>query len=159
MSETKKPLNSFFVFVYYLVALVAGILHPVTVIGRENLPEHGALLCPNHNSNWDPVLVAIKTPVNYRLHIMAKKELFCNRVFDWVLRKLGAFPVDRGEGDIEAVKNALPATKSGDNLLAAPQGTRGWRRGARGGPARQGRRGRHRHPVRGPVCPGVCRGP
>lgn len=124
MSEPKKPLNRFFVCVYYLVTLVAGILHPVTVIGRENLPEHGALLCPNHNSNWDPVLVAIKTPVNYRLHIMAKKELFCNRVFDWALRKLGAFPVDRGEGDIEAVKNALKAIKSGDNLLIFPEGTR-----------------------------------
>ena len=106
------------------MTLVANILHPVTVIGRENLPEHGALLCPNHNSNWDPVLVALKVPVNYRLHIMAKKELFCNKVFDWVLRKLGAFPVDRGEGDIEAVKNALKAIKSGDNLLIFPEGTR-----------------------------------
>ena len=110
MSE-KRPLNGFFVCIYYLVNLVAGILHPVTIIGRENLPEHGALLCPNHNSNWDPVLVALKVPVNYRLHIMAKKELFCNKVFDWVLRKLGAFPVDRGEGDIEAVKTALKAIK------------------------------------------------
>ena len=123
MSE-KRPLNGFFVCIYYLVNLVAGILHPVTIIGRENLPEHGALLCPNHNSNWDPVLVALKVPVNYRLHIMAKKELFCNKVFDWVLRKLGAFPVDRGEGDIEAVKTALKAIKSGDNLLIFPEGTR-----------------------------------
>ena len=123
-AEKKRPLNRFFVAIYYLVSAVAGILHPVTVIGRENLPEHGALLCPNHNSNWDPVLVALKVPVNYRLHIMAKKELFCNRVFDWVLRKLGAFPVDRGEGDIEAVKNALKAIKSGDNLLMFPEGTR-----------------------------------
>ena len=122
--QEKRPLNGFFVFVYYLVTLVANILHPVTVIGRENLPEHSALLCPNHNSNWDPVLVALKVPVNYRLHIMAKKELFCNKVFDWVLRKLGAFPVDRGEGDIEAVKNALKAIKSGDNLLIFPEGTR-----------------------------------
>lgn len=117
-------MNGFFVCIYYLVNLVAGILHPVTIIGRENLPEHGALLCPNHNSNWDPVLVALKVPVNYRLHIMAKKELFCNKVFDWVLRKLGAFPVDRGEGDIEAVKTALKAIKSGDNLLIFPEGTR-----------------------------------
>ena len=36
--------------------------------------------------------MALKVPVNYRLHIMAKKELFCNKVFDWVLRKLGASP-------------------------------------------------------------------
>ena len=120
----KKPLNGFFTAVYYLVRFVADILHPVTVIGRENLPEHGALLCPNHNSNWDPVLVAVKTPVNYRLHIMAKEELFCNKLFDRVLRKLGAFPVNRGEGDIEAVKNAIKSIRSGDNLLMFPEGTR-----------------------------------
>ena len=130
MNEPKKPLNGFFVFVYYLVTLVANILHPVTVIGRENLPEHGAMLCPNHNSNWDPVLVALKVPVNYRLHIMAKKELFCNKVFDWVLRKLGAFPVDRGEGDIEAVKNALKAIKS--CLLYTSWTTRPWTSGCCG---------------------------
>ena len=120
----KKPLNRFFIVVYRLVNAVAAVLHPVTVIGRESLPEPGALLCPNHNSNWDPVLVALKVPINYRLHIMAKEELFCNRLFDWALRKLGAFPVNRGEGDIEAVKNAMKAIKSGDNLLVFPEGTR-----------------------------------
>ena len=120
----KKPLNGFFIVVYYLVRLVSAILHPVSVIGLKNLPEHGALLCPNHNSNWDPVLVAVRVPVNYRLHIMAKEELFCNKLFEKVLRKLGAFPVNRGEGDIEAVKNAIKAIRSGDNLLMFPEGTR-----------------------------------
>ena len=122
--QRKKPFNGIFVAVYYLVSLVAGILHPVTVIGRENLPEHGALLCPNHNSNWDPVLVAIKAPVNYRLHIMAKEELFRNRLFGWLLRKLGAFPVSRGEGGLESVKTAIKSLRSGDNLMIFPEGTR-----------------------------------
>lgn len=122
MSE-KRPLNGFFVCIYYLVNLVAGILHPVTIIGRENLPEHGALLCPNHNSNWDPVLVALKVPVNYRLHIMAKVDLFKNPVLAWILRRLGAFPVSRGSSDIQSVKTAMQAIKSGDNLLIFPEGT------------------------------------
>lgn len=120
----KKPLSALFHAAYYVVGFLLDILHPVRVEGLEDLPDGGVLLCPNHSSNWDPVLVALKVPVNYRLHIMAKKELFCNKVFDWVLRKLGAFPVDRGEGDIEAVKTALKAIKSGDNLLIFPEGTR-----------------------------------
>ena len=119
-----KPLNRFFVVVYYIVRAVVSVLYPTSVEGMDQLPRSGVLLCPNHSSNWDPVLVALRLPVNYRLHIMAKKELFCNKVFDWVLRKLGAFPVDRGEGDIEAVKTALKAIKSGDNLLIFPEGTR-----------------------------------
>ena len=122
MSE-KRPLNGFFVCIYYLVNLVAGILHPVTIIGRENLPEHGALLCPNHNSNWDPVLVALKLPVNYRLHIMAKEQLFRNRFIGWILRQVGAFPVKRGGTDIESVRTAIQSIRSGDNLLIFPEGT------------------------------------
>ena len=73
--DQMKPLNRFFVFIYYLVGLIADILHPVTVEGLERLPRSGALLCPNHASDWDPILVALKLPVNYRLHIMAKEEL------------------------------------------------------------------------------------
>lgn len=119
-----KPFNHFFTVVYYVARVLVNVLFPATVEGLDRLPRNGVLLCPNHSSNWDPILVALRLPVNYRLHIMAKKELFCNKVFDWVLRKLGAFPVDRGEGDIEAVKTALKAIKSGDNLLIFPEGTR-----------------------------------
>lgn len=119
-----KPFNLFFTVVYYLGRALLSVLFPATVEGLDRLPRNGVLLCPNHSSNWDPILIALRLPVNYRLHIMAKKELFCNKVFDWVLRKLGAFPVDRGEGDIEAVKTALKAIKSGDNLLIFPEGTR-----------------------------------
>ena len=118
-----KPLNRFFVIVYYLVGLVTNILHPASIEGLENLPPHGALLCPNHSSNWDPVILVLKLPVNYRVHIMAKKELFKNALFSWVLRKVGAFPVDRDHNDINTVRTAMQAIKSGDNLLIFPEGT------------------------------------
>ena len=118
-----KPLGTFFVFAYYVVGLVCRILHPTTVEGLENLPEHGALLCPNHSSNWDPVLLGLKLPVNYRLHAMAKEELFKNPILGWIIRKLGAFPVSRGNNDIQAVKTAIQVLKAGDNLLIFPEGT------------------------------------
>ena len=54
-----KPLGALFVVIYYVVGLVSRILHPTSVEGLENLPERGALLCPNHSSNWDPILVAL----------------------------------------------------------------------------------------------------
>lgn len=118
-----KPFNGFFVFIYYLVGFVTRILHPTSVEGMENLPEHGALLCPNHSSNWDPVLVVLRLPVNYRVHIMAKEELFKNPVLGWILRKVGAFPVSRGNNDINTVRTAMQAIKDGDNLLIFPEGT------------------------------------
>ena len=118
-----KPFNRLFVFIYYVVGFVADLLHPVSVEGMERLPESGALLCPNHASNWDPILVALKLPKNYRLHIMAKEELFQNPLLGWLLRKVGAFPVSRGNNDINTVRTAMQAIKDGDNLLIFPEGT------------------------------------
>ena len=118
-----KPISPIFWIAYYLLRPIVGLLHPVSVEGLEHLPERGALLCPNHSSDWDPVLVALKLPVNYRLHIMGKEELFRFRPFGWLLRKLGAFPVSRGGSDIQSVKTAIQAIRSGDNLLIFLEGT------------------------------------
>ena len=118
-----KPLNRFFPVAYYVVKGIQKILHPVTVEGLENLPEHKALLCSNHSSNWDPVLIAVSLPVNYRLHTMGKEELFKNAFLGKLFRKLGAFPVNRGGADIQAVKTAMQVLKDEDNLLIFPEGT------------------------------------
>lgn len=118
-----KPFNRFFVFAYYLVGFVTRILHPTSVEGMENLPKNGVLLCPNHSSNWDPLLIVLRLPVNSRVHIMAKEELFRNPLLAWVLRKAGVFPVSRGHNDINTVRTAMQAIKDGDNLLIFPEGT------------------------------------
>ena len=118
-----KPTNRFFVFVYYVLGFIVRFLHPVTVEGMEKLPRSGVLLCPNHSSNWDPVLLGLRLPVNYRLHAMAKEELFQNRLFGRILRALGAFPVNREGADIQAVKTAMKVIHEGENLLIFPEGT------------------------------------
>ena len=118
-----KPFNRLFILIYYVVGLVARILHPTSVEGMEKLPKSGVLLCPNHSSNWDPILVALRLPINYRLHIMAKEELFHNPLLGWLLKKVGAFPVSRGNNDINAVKQSIQALKEGDNLLIFSEGT------------------------------------
>ena len=118
-----KPFNLFFTVVYYLGRALVSVLFPATVEGLDRLPRNGVLLCPNHSSNWDPILVALRLPVNYRLHIMAKVDLFKNPILAWILRRLGAFHVSRGSSDIQSVKTAMQAIKSGDNLLIFPEGT------------------------------------
>ena len=115
--------NWFFRFVWHVFGPIFRFFQPVSVEGLENLPPSGALLCPNHSSNWDPVLLGTRLPVNYRLHAMAKEELFKNPILSWIIRKLGAFPVSRGNNDIQAVKTAIQVLKSGDNLLIFPEGT------------------------------------
>ena len=115
--------NAFFRFAYCLLWPFLRIVFPVEVRGLENLPRHGALLCPNHASDWDPLLLCCALPIDYRLHIMAKKQLFDNPVLRWIITRLGAFPVDRDHTDIQSVKTAMQAIRSGDNLLIFPEGT------------------------------------
>ena len=111
-----------FCFVWVIGQLLR-LLFRVEVKGRENLPKHGALLCPNHASDIDPVLIGLCLPIDYHLHFMAKNELFQNRLLGWFLRALGAFPVNREATDIQAVKTALKVIREGENLLIFPEGT------------------------------------
>lgn len=66
----------FFHVVWRVVGPILRFFYPLEVSGLENLPASGAMLCPNHSSLWDPVLLAITTPIDYHLRIMAKEELF-----------------------------------------------------------------------------------
>ena len=113
----------FFEFLYWTVGRLIKWVFRLQVEGLENLPRHGALLCPNHASDWDPVLIGVCLPHNYHLRIMAKEALFHNKALAWLIRKLGAFPVTRGTADIQSVKTAMQVIKDGQNLLIFPEGT------------------------------------
>lgn len=117
-------MNRFYHFVHAFLTPIVSLFHPLRVSGLENLPRSGVLLCPNHSSNWDPVLVDMALPVDYRLHIMAKDSLFRIPVLGRIITKLGGFPVSRGNSDLQAVKTAIQSIKSGDNLMIFPEGTR-----------------------------------
>ncbi len=112
-------------FVSGLARIALRICHPVIHIeGRENLPEGSAVLCANHSHLTDPIWIVVWSRLQRQPRIMAKKELFSNRLFRWFFAKLGAFPVDRGNTDIKAIKNALHTLKDNNKLLIFPEGTR-----------------------------------
>lgn len=116
-------MNHVFFGIIWVLAQILRLLYRIEVKGLENLPRNGVLLCPNHASDLDPVLIGICLPINYRLHFMAKEELFRNRLFGRILRALGAFPVNREGADIQAVKTAMKVIHEGENLLIFPEGT------------------------------------
>ena len=126
MNETRttQPFGPFFPLIFTVAKWICRLLHPVTVQGLENLPRHGALLVANHASNWDPLVLATALPMDYRLRVMGKEELFRNPILAWAIRVGGAFPVNRGGADIQAVKTAIQTIQSGHNLLIFPEGTR-----------------------------------
>lgn len=109
------------VIVRFFVRLLWGL----EVEGLENIPPTGgAVVASNHNTWFDPVVIAItfKRPV----HFMAKAELFKNPILAWLLRKVYAFPVRRGLADRNAIRTAQERVKAGCLLGIFPEGTRNW---------------------------------
>ncbi|SEF76432.1 1-acyl-sn-glycerol-3-phosphate acyltransferase [Caloramator fervidus] len=107
----------------FIAKIVFNLIYKIEVVGLENIPEkEGALICPNHYTWADPVIVGIVTPRPIRF--MAKVEAFKNPFLRFLLKYLGAYPVRRGEADLNAVKNTLKLLKEGNLVGLFPQGTR-----------------------------------
>ena len=93
-----------------------------TIIGKENIPEEGAILIVgNHKHVYDQCLAIMAT--KRTIHYMAKKEYFEGR-HAWFFRMVGCIPVDRSKKDDEAVKAALDVLKKKEALGLFPEGTR-----------------------------------
>ncbi|WCB95774.1 hypothetical protein DSM104299_04524 [Baekduia alba] len=114
-------------FVYWIVrALFQPFFHlyfRMSRIGREHIPTDGpVILAANHRSFLDPFVIACMS--RRPLYYVAKKELFAHKVTAWFLNALGAFPIDRGAADHEAMSTARQILERGDSVLIFPEGTR-----------------------------------
>ncbi len=113
----------FYTFARGLVNIIFKFIYRINVHGKENIPMSEKLIvCSNHHHNLDPVIIGLIFP--REVSFMAKKELFENKVLKFILTKMGAFPVDRKESDIKAIKNALRVLKEDGVLGIFPEGTR-----------------------------------
>jgi 1-acyl-sn-glycerol-3-phosphate acyltransferase len=112
---------------YTLVgALSWPLMHGVyrlQAVGVENIPEGGVVLAANHTSNFDPWPLGFPLWPRRQLYFMGKAELF-NPVLGPVLRAAGAFPVRRGEHDVQAIETAIRLCKEGNVVAMFPEGTR-----------------------------------
>ena len=116
--------DRFFHVLYAAIWPVFRLVHPIKAVGRENIPEGAALICPNHTRASDPFFVLFAFGRRHIMRAMAKAELMRIPVIGWLLGKAGVFGVERGSADINAVKTALRVLKDGYKLLMFPEGTR-----------------------------------
>jgi 1-acyl-sn-glycerol-3-phosphate acyltransferase len=113
--------------IYYAVgalSLPVRLLFRLQATGLEHLPaEGGFVLAANHTSNFDPWPLGLPLFPRRWLRFMAKSELYW-----WPLGRLldaaGAFPVERGRGDVEAIAKAVELVRAGEVVVMFPEGTR-----------------------------------
>ncbi len=134
--------------------LIAKVFFRFSSRGKEHVPRDGGMLiCSNHQSYFDPVLVGIC--FRQQLNFLARKTLFDTFLFGRIIRYLDAIPVDRDGMSLGGIKETLKRLKKGEGVVVFPEGTRSEdgrigllkpgfcvlaRRGLR--PDRSGRRGR-----------------
>jgi 1-acyl-sn-glycerol-3-phosphate acyltransferase len=103
--------------------VITSLMFDLRVHNKENVPaEGGVLLAANHQSNLDPVLVAVRLrrPVSF----LAKEELFTNFFLGGLIRALHAFPIKQNSGDLGAVRETMRRLEEGHVLNVYPEGTR-----------------------------------
>lgn len=114
---------------YYLGRFIAWvylrIFYRVKIHGIENVPGRKPfIICSNHINWMDPLTIGTSVPAAYRIHFMAKNDIFSNFIVSFLLSKLGAFPVKRENADYAAIKRAYQLLKEGQVLGLFPEGSR-----------------------------------
>lgn len=113
----------FYKVIRAIVKVILKFIYKIEVVGKENIRLEGNLvLSSNHTHILDPVVLAVIFP--RQVHFMAKQELFKNKVLSYIFTKLGAFPINREETDLSAIRMALKVLKQDKVLGIFPEGTR-----------------------------------
>ena len=107
-------------------SLVCWLTQAITrlhIDGREHLPPTGAyVLAPVHRSYIDTPIVACVT--TRRIRFMGKQEMWKYPRLGWLFSALGAFPVNRGTADREALTRCIAVLDGGEPLVLFPEGER-----------------------------------
>ena len=109
---------------FRIAQIIFGIFLWPKVTGRENIPEGAALVCANHSSVIDPILMAFALGIDNPIRVIAKAELFKVPVLSVFIKKLGAIKVDRGILDVTSTKVTLNYLKNSEKVAIFPEGTR-----------------------------------
>lgn len=109
-----------------IIVPITGLFARIEIRGAENLPREGAyVIAPNHNSEFDPVIVAVAV---WRLgrapRFMAKESLFKVPVLGAALKATGMVPVPRTSTSAnQSMKAAQQIASDGRGVIVYAEGT------------------------------------
>jgi len=119
----EKTIKTFYVHIYRIFAKLMRKLYRLTVVNKELEPQEGpCIVCANHTSLSD--VIVLSASMKRQVRYMAKKELFKIPLLSQLITALGAFPIDRKNRDVSALKRTLALLNEGEMVGIFPQGTR-----------------------------------
>jgi len=122
VAGTPKP-NLVYRITKVVARFLLGLICRIEVVGREKVPLEGpVIIAPNHLSWLDPPAVGLVLP--RPIAYIARADLFDNPFLGWLLPRLYVIPVERGSGDLAAVKAAIRTLRQGMAFGIFPEGTR-----------------------------------
>lgn len=121
----------------YPPALVIGLARFITIAfskavwrikyhQTENIPQDlkgGLLVVANHQTYLDPFWICV--PIKRKLRFMAWDQAFDWFFIGWLIRYLGAFPINTRTGRSKSIlRESLKSLREGATLLIFPEGER-----------------------------------
>ena len=109
---------------FFVNLIFTHFLYRVKYYNLEELKKYDkCLICPNHSDKFDPCFIYAKTN---DLCIMAKAELFENKVLGALFRYFDVFPIRRGSHDAKSLLHAIKLFRKVDKrkLLIYIEGER-----------------------------------
>ena len=106
-----------------LLAVFLKKIFKIEIVNPENEPDFSSyIVCANHSSNWDPVILGacMHKPLRY----MAKSELFKIPILKSLVKWFGAYPVNRNGADVSSIKTTINILEQGEIVGMYPQGSR-----------------------------------
>jgi 1-acyl-sn-glycerol-3-phosphate acyltransferase len=103
--------------------IIAVVAFGLRTEGRSHLDlQGGGIILSTHQSMLDPVLVGLIS--NRRLNYLARKTLFKNFAFGFLIRVLDAIEIDRERGGLAGLREMLKRLQRSELVLLFPEGTR-----------------------------------
>lgn len=121
--ETPSPILLF--TVRFIILCVSKIFWRIKFLNKENIPQNsdgGMLVISNHQTYLDPFWISL--PIKRDLRFMAWDEAFDWFFVGFLIRQLGAFPVNTKFGSRKSYKQAVGMLREGKTLMVFPEAAR-----------------------------------
>ncbi|MEG0036589.1 MAG: lysophospholipid acyltransferase family protein [Victivallaceae bacterium] len=115
-------MNLLYPLVLSIARTAVRICYRYSVYGIENFISGPALLCPNHASFLDPIIVSVSCPEP--IHFLGKGALFNFSPFGWFIKSLNCHPLAKGKENLEGLKTVFRILGDNGKIFMAPEGTR-----------------------------------